>query len=670
MYKIIFSLLLIFYNFISISQTDTIKLKEITIYGIRTDVISPINETTINSDKISNSYIGEDIPVILNFKSPSITYYSDAGTQTGYMYYRLRGIDQTRINVTLNGVPLNEPEDQGAYFNNYIDFSSFVNSMQIQRGVGTSSNGTSSYIGSINIETPKIENKSILLERGLGSWNTYRLSARSTNIIGNFKYLLKYSNMGTDGYRYNSGNIGNSIFISTEYSYKNHLLKYHLIWGYTKNEMAWMPSNESNILIDRKHNPLYDEYDKFNQKINILSYTNKINKKIYLNTSIFLNQLDGDYDIRFGDVYNYKLKSNFPGIISTININGNKFRHNFGVSYDYYTRQHSMSVKKVTELIHNNIGKKNGIGIFYKNEYKIFKNTLTYLDIQFKHIDFFYYPDFYSSENWRSHWNFINPKIGITHILGGDSKISAFYGISNREPTRIDLFNYYIPLNDGYDPDNLTTEIIKKWGFNNIKPERVNDLEFGYYVKRNKVELDVNLFYMFFKDAILPIGELNSIGLNINKNVSKSIRYGMELETSYEIWILKIYGNLTLMNSKIKSGEFRDNQMLLTPNFIVNSSVIYESRNYQLSIINRYQSGSYLTNLNNNDFYLPGYTITNMNINFFINENTNLSIFINNIFNTNYYNSGQVAMVNNIWTRQYFVASTRGIFVTIKNNIK
>lgn len=648
---------------------DSIDLSEVSVTSIRAKQTDPINQTIINIKDIRKFYQGQDVPVILNFSSPSITFYSDGGNYSGYMYYRLRGSDQTRINATLNGINLNEQEDNGAYFSNYQDFFSNVGSVQIQRGVGTSSNGSASFIGSLNFQSPTLSDSAYTkLEIGKGSFNTNRYSiATNTGLKNGFGTYVRYSNISSDGYRENSGTLGNTLFLSTGYQDKDFVLKYTGFYGTSKNQMAWMPTNESDILgndsiqKNRRKNPLTkDENDFFTQNMNILSYSRFVNKNISFNISTFYNMLDGNYDWNDATynsgIYNYKLHSNYYGINSNLNYINSKIDMVLGLNQNYYDRRHFMGLKPYdnTVLLHDNIGRKKQTSVFYKINYNLTPNISIYTDLQYRFVRFSY-TDAIATQSIN--YNFFNPKFGINYTKK-NSRIFTYLGISNREPNRTDIFSSYT----NYDPDNVPNNVLD---LNIVKSERVYDYELGYNYNSKVESVSINYFYMFFDNGLLPVGQLNSLGLPINENVKSSYRTGIEADYTYTLNSFKFYLGGTLMTSKMLSGadSIKNNQILLTPNTVLNLNIQYQFRKYSIMLLNKYVSRSYLTNTNTNN-YLPEFVVTNLNINYSI-KRFSIGFNINNLFNQDYYNSGQVSYGN----RQYFVAAPRNYYFSLQFNL-
>jgi iron complex outermembrane receptor protein len=327
---------------------DSIKLDEIVVNGIRSGKTTPVTEKTITRSEIQKTYQGYEVSSTLSNKTPNVTTSSDNGTQFGYTYFRIRGIDQTRINMTLNGVPLNEPEDQGVFFSNYPNFTDNIQSMEVQRGVGTSSNGVSSFAGSINFNSPSGFNKEVSVKYTVGDFNTVRLSTTYSSGLNSKKMALYVngSTYNTDGYRYGSGGNGNSLFISGGYFGEKNKLKFTGFTGNSKNGMSWMAVSESDINKDPRTNYNKDDgWDNFTQTFTQLEYTNKVSTNSLLSSSIFYNRLNGGYDYltpQFGGGNrNLFLSSNFYGIVTNLNYKGEKLKVDFGISGNIYNREHS-----------------------------------------------------------------------------------------------------------------------------------------------------------------------------------------------------------------------------------------------------------------------------------------------------------------------------------------
>jgi iron complex outermembrane receptor protein len=658
------TLSLLFLSKISYSQTKdtTVNLNDCVVSGVRSTTEQPIIQKTISSSEIKETLQGQDIPVFIS-KTPSITYYTDGGNQNGYMYYRLRGLDQTRINTTLNGVPLNEPEDQGAYFSNYPDFLSNINSIQIIRGVGATSNGVSSYAGSMNFESPNLLDTTYKnIQLSTGSFNTQRISLGfNTGLLkNNFAFYGRYSKIVSDGYRHNSGTNGETFYFSGGYFGKNYFVKLTSFYGNSKNEMSYLASDLSDIEVDRKHNPLNNnEKDNFTQNLNILNLTT-FDKYQTFSASIFYNKLDGNYDVFIQpDMLNFKLNSIYTGLLLNYNLSYKNFKLTTGVNLTEYNRQHRMSIEPFDDLYNNN-GHKSEFGAHIKMTYKI-KRFTPYIDIQNRNINFNYTPDKnYYIPNKNTSWSFVNPKVGFTYNIMKTLTIYSFIGQSWREPTRNDMFA-------GFD-DMDTSNYNLIGDLNRVKPEMVIDYEFGLTYKKERVNISINYFDMNFKNEIAAIGQLSYIGLPLRKNVISSYRRGVEIDITIKpITQLSIGGNVTYMISKISeyttdydSITYKNVNPLLTPNIISNLFISYQFKRVMTQITGRYIGESYLDNTQNLNHKLPSATVLNFTTNIKLTKKMTTIVTLNNILNSKYYNSGYVNGPNNA----YFVAPTRNLFVT------
>ena len=533
--------------------------------------------------------------------------------------------------------------------------------MQVQRGVGTSSNGSASYIGSLNFQSPNLGDSNYTrLELGTGSFNTNRFSmVTNTGLKNGWGTYVRYSRISSDGYRDNSGTLGNTIFASTGYQDSKQSLKYTMFWGNSKNQMAWLPSSESDISVNRKNNPLSrDEKDDFTQNLNIISYSRFLTNKITYNLSGFYNILDGNYDILFSpDMFRYQLRSEFSGLSGNINFTGKRSNVTIGANYSDYKRVHTLGIlpSYTTDIIHNNLGHKIQYSHFIKLNYKVNERLSLFTDIQHRNVTFLYFEDAENSRMLRSQWKFNNPKLGFNY-LKNKSRFYGFYGVSNREPNRTDIFSSYKSV---IDPDHLPYDTAVKYGWGQVKPERVHDYELGYDLVTKRHKISINGFYMYFKNGLLPVGEINDIGLPINTSVESSFRRGVELDYNYKNKGFNFYLGATLMDSRILSGNYKGNQMLLTPNIMINSNMSYTYRNLNIMLLNKYVGRSYLSNFNTND-YLDRYIVTNLNLSYNI-KRINIGFNINNLLNQDYYNSGLVSD----GTRQYFVAAKRNYFLNL-----
>lgn len=627
-----------------VSKNDTLKTRElshVTITGIRPISKTPISQKTLTKDDIAKTYQGQEMSYIIA-NTPSITTQSDGGQPNGYTTFRLRGIDQTRINMTLNGVPLNEPEDQGVYFSNYPNFALNIKSLQIQRGVGTSSNGTASYGGSINFESQNGLQKQSMAQIGYGSFNTQRANATYSSGLSKRKLALftNLSGYKSDGYKYNSGGSGYSGFLSGGYYGDKNVIKLTGFSGRSLNQMAWFAVSESDIKLDPRTNyNAKGEDDDFTQSFGQLQYIRSISNKSSLTTTTYYNRLDGLWGM-FVDpttLMKFKLASNFYGVMSNYNYTSKNLSFNMGVHANTYNRTHGGIIGGST--LYTNTGTKVDYSGYTKLAYTMGKYTI-YGDIQARHVGFSYVGDVYMAP---LEWLFINPKGGITYTKSEKVNYYVSIGKSHREPTRTDMFG---------GNDNLGT-------LNIITPEEVLDYELGSNVKLGNLSLQYNGYVMDFKNEITLLGALGANGLPLMTNVSKSFRSGVEIDLNY-----RLSREISLTNSsnysycRIKNGS-ETYQPLYTPNLIVNQGITYTKKGFVVGVQGKYASKSYITS--DNSMTIPQYLTINANMGYTY-KNYNVTIQGINLTNKKYYTSGY-----GIGSDKYlFVNAPSSFYITIK----
>lgn len=657
MKKLLSILLMIFSTSLIFGQdtTKSIILSDIEITGVRTDTKTPISQKTLTKEDISKTYQGQEMSFILD-KTPSIISQTDGGQPNGYTTFRLRGIDQTRINMTLNGVPLNEPEDQGVYFSNYPNFATNIKSMQIQRGVGTSANGTSSYGGSINFEGNSGIDKETSAQIGYGSFNTQRMNvSHSTGINNKFAMFSNLSVYQSDGYKYNSGGSGYSAFVSGGYYGEKNVVKFTGFSGRSMNQMAWFAVSEDDINKDPRinYNPK-GENDDFRQSFAQLQYVRSINKNSTLTTTGYYNRLDGNWGIfEYDTVYNpvnlvtFGLSSNFYGIMTNYHLELNKLTINVGLHANSYNRTHS-SPKVLNEYLiydtlnnpYRNTGYKTDYSAYTKIGYNIGKFTL-FCDLQVRNVGFTYRGD---TTIKPLNWTFFNPKGGVTYNHSNKVNYYLSVGQSHREPTRTDMFG---------GKDNLSN-------LNIITPEQVIDYELGSNIKNKRLSLQYNLYYMDFKNEITLLGALGSNGLPLMTSVRKSFRSGIETDLRLEVFKGVFITNSSNYSYNRIQNNGKEYQPLYTPNLVVNQGFEYINKGFIFGVLAKYHSESYINSANT--LTTPSFAILNANIGYTY-KNYNISIQGINLTNKKYYTSG-VEGPNG--TRQFFVNAPLSGYVTLK----
>lgn len=592
-------------------------------------------------------------------ETPSITNYSDAGNSQGYSYYRIRGIDQTRVNMTLDGVPMNEPEDQGAYFSNYPDLLNSISKMQIQRGIGTTQNGVASYGGSIQLYSPTLQDSTYTaIGLGYGSFNSTRAFAAFNSGIKNNKAIYaRLSHVSSDGYKYNSANNSQSAFISSGIYGDKSSWKINLLLGKQRNQLAWLGVADSLIKIDRKINANKNENDQFIQSLAQVQNSYQFNSNSSLQSSLYFTLLKGNYDFNFNnfiglpstdELYNYAFNSKLIGAFCNYNWTYKNINWTSGFHANKYNRQHVGSEKKLGEL-YKNTGYKNELSAFSKMDYSI-KQLSFFIDLQYRYVNF----DYKGSVAFdKIDWQFFNPKSGLSFALNAHNSIYYSIGKTSREPTRNDLFG---------GNDNLVED-----GFGNaaiyIKtPESVINQELGYRYTFREANFSTNFYYMSFENEIVLNGKFGPNGLPLTNNVEKSYRAGIEVSANYSIAHKLIMStNASFNHSRIREKNIVFSP-ILTPAVIISQEISYPYRGFGIALIGRYQDGSYIDFENSSS--INSYFIINARLSYNF-KRFEFCTYLNNITNVNYFNNGYVDYDG---SKKYFVQAPINYYLSLKYN--
>jgi iron complex outermembrane recepter protein len=637
------------------TEDSTRRLKEV-IVTYQAGNKTPVTYQDLNMKVLEEKNTGQE-PAFLLSETPSVTVYSDAGNMQGYAYYRLRGMDQTRINTTLDGMPLNEPEDQGAYFSNYPDILNSVSRLQIQRGVGTSKNGAASYAGSVQLFAPEAgDTASTNIGVGYGSYNSFRIFAEYQTAVRNRKSLyIRSSQVYTDGYKYHSFNNSQSVFISGGLYYDKSTWKLNIVAGHQQNGMAWLAVADTLIAKDRRTNAnTRDEKDRFFQGLVQLQNIWRPTTHATLTSSIYYTYLKGGYDFDLnnylglesdGNLFNYGFRSHFGGFFSNYALTYDHFKWTTGVHGNLYTRRHTGTDNLLGQLYQNR-GDKNEVSAFSKIEYTAGKFTL-YGDLQYRYSTFGYKG---SVPFEKMDWHFLNPKAGVD--FAADDAVSLYYSIgrTGREPTRNDVFG---------GNDDLTADSTGKAIIYNQDAESVTDHELGMRMRKGRLVLDINGYYMNFDNEIVLNGQVGPNGLLLTNKVKSSYRTGIELHASYQLKAFTFANNSSFNRSRIKE-QTTSFTPILTPGLIINQEVAWQRQGLALAVSGRYQRRAYIDFAN--EATADSYMLLNARAQYTL-AGCTLSLFVNNITSARYYNDGYVEADG---TRKYFVQAPRNVYVAFK----
>jgi iron complex outermembrane receptor protein len=652
------------------------SLESVQVTAIRGSGDIPIAETTVARADIERKYAGQETPILLAAQ-PGITAYAENGASSNYSYMRIRGIDQTRINITLDGVPLNEPEDQGLYFANFPDFANSIESVQIQRGVGTSTNGVASYAGSVNFESVAIASatRGGELQLGRGSFNTTRGSAEyQTGLTSHgLAGYGRFSTARTDGYRYDSGNRSHSWFASGGWFGTRDVVKLTTFGGYSANEEAYLATPLSVIEEEPRTNPLsVDEgngrtralHDRFHQRFAGLAWTRALTPDLTLATTAYGFDAGGYYDVPFdGTMYDYHLHSRWGGVVSALRWQSARSTAAIGVHGARYAREHWLIAQPdFAARLYDNTGYKDEGSAFAKGSRALGATTL-FGDLQFRTAAFRYEPTAGNGvATARAKWSFFNPKLGVAQRLSTALTAYASVGANGREPTRADMFGGADDIDAGTAPLLLP--------LTRVRPESVRDIEAGLVYRHTTLSAHANAFLMRFRNEIAPIGEVNALGVTLRKNVGHSMRRGIESDVTWRpVPALALVANASLTDSRIRAYHddatdvtYHDVTALLTPRLVTNHGLRLDLGPYtSLDLDGRYTSRMMLGNDNDARFIVPASYFIDAGATLRV-KNQSLLAQLRNATNRRVYTSGY----SDGTEPNYYLLAPRNVMVTVK----
>ncbi len=614
---------------------------------------APISSKTIGRSEIQRKYTGQETPILLQ-AAPGITAYSESGSASNYSYIRMRGIDQSRINITLDGIPLNEPEDEALYFSNFPDFANSIASVQVQRGVGSSTHGTASYAGSVNFESVPVAAVARGGEMQIagGSYNTVRGSAvYQTGLTpSGLAGYIRASSQHTDGYRFNSGNRSRSMFASGGWFGATDIVKVSLLAGLSSNEQAYYASALSVLGTTPRDNPFGNTRetavnDRFHQDLLSAAWTHALTSSATINTTAYGFDAGGWYDYPgdtgLADAYHYLLHSRWGGVISALDWQGESSSASFGLNAARYAREHWLTQRPgMSDRYYDNTGHKGEQSIFAKGS--ITRGRLTYsADVQGRFVQFRYEPTAGAGiVSTPVRWAFLNPKIGVAaHVSEGLSTYLSL-GRNGREPTRGDMFAGA----DDVDANNAPVV----FPLTRVRPETANDIETGINWQRASVRAQANLFLMQFVNEIAAIGEVSELGFDLRKNVDRSYRRGFEADVAWQASrAVTLTSTVSITDARIR--EYRDDASqqtyhnvtpLLTPKLVSNHGLRAELASWMsLDVDGRYVSRMMLTNTNDARFTVPASWYADVGATFRVGRQS-LLVQVRNLFDGTIYTGG------------------------------
>jgi len=674
---------------------------EVIVQGTRAGTSSAMAYTNVGAEELRKSNLGQDMPILLQF-TPSIVTTSDAGAGVGYTGIRIRGSDASRVNVTINGIPVNDSESQGTYWVNMPDFSSSVASVQIQRGVGTSTHGAGAFGGSVNMQTNEFE-KDAYAEANAsgGSFNTLKTTLKfgSGLMKGKFTIDGRLSRITSDGYLDRAFSNLRSLYLSGAYFGKKSMIRLNFFTGKEKTFQSWYGTPESRVNNDVAGMNGYIERNWLSEgdAKNLLNSGRTYNYYLYPNQTdnyaqdhyqlLSQHTLNANWNLNFNLHYTYGrgyyeefkpydalsqydlkpfsqagevvtdaniirqkwLDNDFYGSTFALNYEGQKgLKFTFGGGWNKYIGRHHGDVvggdipaAYIGKRYYESRSQKTDLNLYSKATIAFNDYLEGMVDLQYRTVGYVMagIADKRQDISQTNTYSFFNPKFGLTHKTGDNSSAYVSYSIGSKEPGRQDFVD-----NPNKKPN----------------PEFLRDLELGFIQKGTKVSYQLNGYFMDYKDQLVLTGKLNSVGEPIRQNVASSYRLGIEGNLTWKLSKQVIWqGNLTLSQNKIAdfveyitdydSGEEKSiargkTDISYSPSAIAGSNLTVKLGNLETSFLTKFVGKQYLDNSG-----LEGRTIQSyltQDIRFSLPVQTKwtkklaFTLLLNNVANTMYSSNG------------------------------
>jgi iron complex outermembrane receptor protein len=670
----LFSILYSLFSQVSFSQVnDSLKvnqLDEVLVSAVRVSKKTPVTFSNLSKKDIASRNLGQDIPILMNYM-PSVVTTSDAGNGFGYTGIRVRGSDATRVNVTINGIPYNDAESSGTFWVNMPDFASSVESLQLQRGVGTSTNGAGAFGASLNLLTDSYsKNSTGEIANSFGSFNSRKhmvkfssgLINTGMNSAQGFELAGRLSVIKSDGYVDRASSDLKSYFLQGTYVGKTTLIKALVFGGTEKTYQAYYGIDADKLATDRTFNGIgiytdefgntrfYDnETDNYQQDHYQLHWSEKISEKWtstlayhYTNGKGYYENYKEDADfLEYGltpvgtevstDLIRQKwLDNDFYGTTFSLNYKSEKVDFITGGSWNKYDGDHFgkviwsrfASTSELGDRYYDDYGIKTDAAFFAKINYQILKKLSVFADVQLRSVN--YKANGVQPTLVNDTFSFLNPKAGLTYTLNAKNNLYFSYARANREPNRTDY--------EG----------------RNAKPEKLNDFEWGWRFSSQKIQWNANVYYMAYKDQLILTGNLDDVGNPIRSNTDKSYRLGLEVDATIAI-SKKVFlrpnftwSDNTNVDLNVNGENVGNKNISYSPNFIAGNIFVYQPfKKITLSWLSKFVGEQYMNNIETANAKLPSYFVNDLNVSFEVKPK---SVFKSIVFN---------GLVNNILNKEY-----------------
>ena len=627
-------------------EADTLKsveLQNVQVVSTRATRKTPMAFTNMGKEQLKAVNHGQDIPYLLSL-TPSVTMTSDAGNGIGYTSLRIRGTDPSRINITANGIPMNDAESAQLYWVNMGDFASSVQSMQIQRGVGTSTNGAGAFGATLNMQTENVGIEPFVgIDLSGGSYYSHKETLRfGTGLLGGHWGIQgRLSNIGSKGYLDRASTKLNSYFLQAGWFGDNTMVKFITFNGVEETYHAWnYTSKYEQALYGRTYNSCGEYYDEegntryydnqtdnYHQQNYQLIWNQRLCDVLNLNAALHYTRGDGyyeeykrkrtllEYDLdpqetwaKSDLVRQKKMLNDFYGVVASLNYNNHQnLQATLGGGWNKYDGDHFGYVTWVKSPVaalqpnhkyYDDNAKKTDFNVYGKVTYDFLPGLNAYVDLQYRHVGIKMVGPT-DEINWdtnkrivydmKESYDFFNPKFGMNYDITSNHKVYASYAIAHKEPTRNNFQN------------SLNAELDQP------KAERLNDLEVGYKYQSQLFTAGANLYWMDYKDQFVLTGEIDKIGEAITRNVPDSYRLGVELEAALKpIDWFRWDVNATWSKNRVKGitvqlmdggvADLGNQPLAFSPNFILNNILTFNYRGLKASVQSQYVSEQYMTN--------------------------------------------------------------------------
>ena len=635
---ILFTLHFSLFTFAQVKDTTKInQLDEVLVSAVRITAKTPVSFSNLDKKEISFRNLGQDIPLLMNYL-PSVVTTSDAGNGVGYTGIRVRGSDATRVNVTINGIPYNDSESQGTYWVDMPDFASSVESLQLQRGVGTSTNGAGAFGASLNMLTDSYSKESKgEISNSFGSFNTQKHTVKfSTGLMNDhFEIAGRLSALKSDGYVDRASSDFKSYFLQGTYVGKTTLIKALAFGGKEKTYQSWNGIDEATLNSDRTFNSAgiftdefgnaryYDnETDNYQQDNYQLHWNEKVSKNWNTNLAFHYTKGKGYYenykeDADFADyglqpaaaqtttdlIRQKWLDNDFYGTTFSVNYNTEKLDIILGGGYNKYEGDHFgkviwaryASTSELGDHYYDDYAAKTDGNIFAKANYQITEKIGLFGDLQLRNVH--YKANSIETGSVNDNFNFFNPKAGLNYDINSKNKLYFSYARANREPNRTD-----------YEGGSA-------------KPEKLNDFEMGWRYASEKVKFNSNVYYMAYKDQLILTGKLDDVGSPIRSNSEKSYRLGLEVDATIIVSEkLIVRPNFTLSANKnldlaVEGENYGTKDIAYSPSVIVGNIFTYKPlENLQISWLQKFVGEQYMNNIELPAAKLANYFVNDLNV--------------------------------------------------------